>query len=184
MKKILLAALLALLPGIALAQTVTQQPQFVAPRTVVDLGNGPMELMPLTGSGAVFTAQGSGVGSATSSTALTLTATPAVPPCVGCLISGAGITSGTTVAAFNGTTGITLSAAMTVTAATVSWGAACPVSTQAAPALPPQSALMAFLQAGVNDVLSGIPFYTQARLCAYGAHGPGLQVVSFPIGAH
>lgn len=178
-----LAIGLALLTTPAFAQTVTQQPQFVAPRAVLDLGNGPVELRLLTGSAGIFTAQGSGVGSTSgSSTTLTLTATPSTAPCVGCQISGAGITSGTTVAAFNGTTTVTLSAAMTVASSTaLAWGAACPVSTMAAPVQPPASATMALVQASVG---ADIPFYTQARVCAYGATGPGAQFVSFAIGAH
>lgn len=178
------AALFAMLPpeGVQ-AQTVTQQPQFVAPRTVLDLGNGPQELKILTGSAGIFTSQGSGVGSTSgSSTALTLTATPVTAPCVGCILSGTGITSGTTVSAFNGTTTITMSSAMTVSASTaIAWGAACPVSTQSAPAVPAASFLMALVAAGVGG---DFPFNTQARMCAYGATGPGAQLLSFTIGAH
>lgn len=160
----------------AYAQTVTQQPSFVAPRTVLDVGNGPTEFRMLTGSMAIFTSQGSGVGSTSgSSTTLTLTATAAAnPPCVGCIVSGLGITSGTTVSAFNGTTGITLSAAMTVAASTpVAWGVACPTA--------PPTAPVALVQAAVG---ADMPFYTQARVCTYGATGPGGQFLSFPVGAH
>lgn len=160
----------------AYAQTVTQQPQFVAPGAVLDAGNGPLEFKILTGSAAMFTSQASGVGSTSgSSTSLTLTATAAAnPPCVGCVISGTGITAGTTVASFNGTTGIGMSAAMTVAASTaVSWGKACPT--------PPPTNPAAFVQAGVGG---DMPFYTYARICMYGATGPGAQFLSFPIGAH
>lgn len=182
MKKIFIAALLALLPGVAFAQTVTQQPQFVAPRAVLDLGNGPLEIMPLTGNAGIFTSQGSGVGSGTT-TSITLTATPAIPPCVGCGISGGTLVASSIVTAYNGTTGITTNTSQTVAASTpLAWGAACPVSTQTAPVQP--SAAMALLQAGVSDVLAGVPFYTIARLCAYGASGPGMQFVTFPQGAH
>jgi hypothetical protein len=68
---------------------------------------------------------GSGTGSTSgSSTALTLTGTPTIPPCVGCAINGSGIVGGTTVSAFNGTTGITLSSAMTVAGGTsLTWSA-------------------------------------------------------------
>lgn len=172
-------ALLAL-PFAALtskAQTVTQQPQFAAPRTVLDVGNGPTEFKMITGSMAVFTSQGSGVGQtpgATSSTAINLTAVPTTVPLVGAIISGAGITSATTVASYNGVTQIGLSAAMTVaTGITVSWGAACPTT---AP-----TAAVAFIQASVG---ADLPFYTQARVCAYGGTGPGGQFTTFPIGAH
>ena len=175
MKKILLVLAALVLAPLAWAQTVVQQPAFVAPRTVVDAGNGPTEFKFVLGNGAVFTSQGSGVGSTSgSSTSLTLTATPTTPPCVGCVISGTGITAGTTVASFNGTTTIGLSAAMTVAASTaVAWGAACPSS--------PPSAPVALVQAGVGGDL---PFYTYARICLYGATGPGMQYMQFPIGAH
>lgn len=177
MLRVAAAALALFLPvHQAFAQTVTQQPQFVAPGTVLDAGNGPLEFRVLTGSTSIFTSQGSGIGStAGSSTALTLTATAAAnPPCVGCSISGTGITAGTTVAAFNGTTGVTLSAAMTVAASTaIAWGKACPA--------PPPTNPAAFVQAAVG---ADMPFYTYARICMYGATGPGAQFLSFPIGAH
>lgn len=156
------------------AQTVVQQPQFVAPRTVLDIGNGPLEFRILTGNGAIFTSQGSGVGSTSgSSTSLTLTAVPTTAPLVGGVISGTGITAGTTVAAYS-VTSITLSAAMTVASGTaVSWGAACPAAPPAAP--------VALVQAAVG---ADLPFYTYSRICMYGATGPGAQFLSFPIGAH
>ena len=165
MKRILLllAALAAVvLPEAALAQVVTAAPQFISPMVPVDFGNGPLELRIAQGNALVGSSQGSGVGSTSgSSTTLTLTATPTTPPCVGCLISGTGITSGTTVAAFNGTTTITLSAAMTVAASTpLAWGAACP-ATQVVPVLP--------VQAGVTP---DTPFYTQARICGYAQYAP------------
>lgn len=171
----LLALPFAALSPAAKAQTVTQQPSFVAPRTVLDVGNGPVEFRMLTGNMAIFTSQGSGVGSTSgSSTNLTLTAVPATAPCVGCVISGTGITSGTTVASYNGVTTLGLSTSMNVSAGTaVAWGGACPVT---APTQP-----VALVQASVG---ADLPFYTQARICAYGANGPGGQFVSFPIGAH
>ena len=173
------ATLIASLSVVAFAQTVTQQPQFIAPNTVKDLGNGPIELRTVLGNAWVFTSSGSGVGSTSgSSTALTLTATAAAnPPCVSCIISGTGITSGTTVAAFNGTTGITLSAAMTVAASTpVAWGVACPAFSGGLPApnVP--------LQQGTSG--TDLPLYTQARICGYSANGPGATVLPFAIGAH
>lgn len=178
MKKLLIAALLALLPGVALAQSVVQQPQFVAPRAVLDMGNGPLEIQLINGNAGFFTSSGSGVGSGTT-TAITLTATPTTPPCVGCLISGGGIAAGAIVTAYNGTTGITTSTSQTVASSSaLSWGAACP----AAP--PPQSSVLALLQAGIQPAQTGAPFYTEARLCAYGAAGPGAQFLSFPFGAH
>lgn len=174
-----LVAALAMFPALASAQTVTAQPQFVAPRTVLDLGNGPVEMRVLTGNAGIFTAQGSGVGSGTT-TAVTLTATPAIAPCVGCILSGVGVTSGTLITAYNGTTGITTNTSQTIGASTaLSWGAACPVSTQTAPTS--VTAAMALVQAGIGG---DIPFYTQARVCAYGATGPGAQFLTFAIGAH
>jgi hypothetical protein len=171
-----LAALLLMAPTVALAQTVVQVPTVIVSNTVVDLGNGPTEIRTLQGSLGLFTSQGSGVGSTSgSSTTLTLTATAAAdPPCVGCIISGTGITSGTTVTAFNGTTGITLSAAMTVAASTpLAWGQACPAA--------PPTAPLALVQAAVG---SDLPMYTQARVCAYGNRGPGGLIAQYPIGAH
>jgi hypothetical protein len=170
-----LALALVAAPFAAKAQTVTQQPQFAAPRTVLDVGNGDTEFRMITGSMAIFTSQGSGTGSTSgSATALTLTAVPTTAPCVGCKISGTGITSGTTVASYNGVTTIGLSAAMTVASGTaVAWGAACPT---VAP-----TAAVAFIQAAVG---ADLPFYTQARICAWGGTGPGGQFVTFPIGAH
>lgn len=167
-------AVLVMAPLAAYAQTVTAQPSFVAPRAVLDVGNGPTEFRMLTGSMAIFTSQGSGVGSTSgSSTSLTLTAVPATAPLVGGIISGTGITSGTTVTAYSATS-ITLSAAMTVaTSTTVSWGAACPAA--------PPTAPVALVQAAVG---ADLPFYTQARVCTYGVTGPGGQFLNFPIGAH
>ena len=170
-----LAALVLLTPLPALAQTVVQVPSAVTAHNVFDLGNGPTELRVLQGNMGVFTAQSTGTsGNATSSsTALTTTATPATPPCVGCIISGTGITSGTTVSATSGTS-ITLSAAASVaTATTLSWGAACPGA--------PPSAPLALIQAAVG---SDLPMYTQARVCAYGGNGPGALYAQFAIGAH
>lgn len=174
-----LAAVIALMAALpsdgALAQVVTQLPAVVNANTVLDLGNGPLELRFVQGSAFLFTAQGSGIGSTSgSSTSLTLTAVPTTAPCVGCIISGTGITSGTTVAAYNGVTSLTLSAAMTVAASTpLAWGATCPTSIGSVPAVPVQASVG-------NDV----PLYTQARICAAGAQGAGAQVLPFPIGAH
>jgi hypothetical protein len=175
MKKILIAALLALLPVAALAQVVTQLPINVNARSGADLGNGPLEIIAVQGSFGLFTSQGSGVGSTSgSATLLTLTATPTTPPCVGCLISSAGITSGTTVSAYSGVS-VTLSAAMTVAASTpVAWGAACPTSNYG-------SYTQALVQAGVGPAL---PMYTQARICAAGHLGAGGLLLPFAIGAH
>jgi len=166
-------ALLAL-PLAVQAQTVTKQPQFTASATVTDLGNGPTELRMLQGSMGVFTSSGSGTGSTSgSSTTLTLTSTPTTVPCVGCIISGTGITSGTTVSSYSGVT-IGMSTAMTVAASTaVAWGAACPGA-------PPTNPL-ALIQAGIG---ADLPFYTQARVCAYGGTGPGGTYLTFAIGAH
>lgn len=172
---LVLAFAVAALPYAANAQTVTRQPQFVPPGTVLDIGNGPTEFRMISGSMSLFTSQGSGVGSTSgSATLLTLTATPLTVPCVGCIISGTGITSGTTVSSFNGGLQIGMSAAMTVAAATaVAWGSACP---SVAP-----TAAVALVQAGVG---ADLPFFTQARVCAWGGTGPGGQFTTFTIGAH
>lgn len=170
-----LIALTALAPLPAFAQTVVQVPTNVNARTVADLGNGPTEIRVLQGNLGLFTAQGAGVGSTSgSSTALTLTATPTTVPCVGCIVSGTGITSATTVISYNGGLTVGLSAAMTVAAGTaVAWGAACPS--------PPPAAGVQLAQAAVG---ADLPMYTQARVCAYGGNGPGATILQFVIGAH
>lgn len=172
------ATLVVMLPpdGVAAAQTIVALPAHISAQAWTDLGNGPAEVLALEGSAQVETSQGSGVGSTSgASTTLTLTATPAVAPCVGCIITGAGITAGTTVAAFNGTTTITLSAAMTVASSTaLSWGAACPTS--GSPTNPVANLRSALGNAG------NVPFYTDARLCAYGGMQGG-TVTTFPVGA-
>ncbi len=169
-------ALALLAPLSAKAQTVTQLPQFVAPSSRIDLGNGPVEIRMLTGQMQLTTSQASGVGQTSgggSSTSVILTAVPSTPPLVGALISGTAITSGTTVSAYTLTT-ITLSAAMSVaTSTTLSWGAACPATATATS--------VALVQAGVGGDL---PLYTQARICGYGGNGPGGQFLPFAIGAH
>lgn len=171
----LLAALVALSPLSALAQTVVAVPTVVVPGAVKDLGNGPTEIKIVQGNFGLFTSSGSGTGSTSgSATPLTLTATPTTVPCVGCVISGTGITSGTTVISYNGGLIVGLSAAMTVASGTaVAWGAACPGA--------PPTNPMALVQAGVGG---DFPMYTQARVCAYGANGPGGVLLQFAIGAH
>lgn len=172
----------------AIAQTVVAQPAFIGSQRWIDLGNGPVEVQPIEGNGDLYTSFGTGVGSTSgSSTTLTLTATPAVAPCVGCIISGAGITSGTTVAAFNGTTTVTLSAAMTVAASTaLAWGAACPAATAiGTPGVSPNTVASlgspAVLRAGQG---TGYPMYTQGRICVYAAQQSGFTFLYFAIGAH
>lgn len=183
----LAVALVALVPIASEAQTVVAQPNFAAPRTVVDLGNGPTEILPIAGNGFLFTQFGTAVGTAPGTTALTLTTSQAAnPPCVGCVVTcpspvNCTIPASTTVAAFNGTTLITLSAAATITAASVNFGQLCPVSTQAAP-VQPSAFGMAPIQSGSDQ--RGIPLYTAGRACVYGGIGPGLQFANFPIGAH
>lgn len=160
------------------AQTVTQLPIYTQnnPNQVQDLGNGPTEIRVLQGNAQVWVMVGTGVSTTvTASTTMVLQATPAVAPCVGCLISGTGITSGTTVAAYNGTTTITLSAAMTVANGTVvSYGAACPVGT-------PTGIGLMLVQASVG---ADLPLYTQGRVCASGQNTAGGTLLQFPIGAH
>lgn len=174
---VLLLAALAVVP--ASAQVVTQLPVYLDNNgAVYDFGNGPLEIRMIGGAAGFFTSSGTGIGSTSgSSTTLTLTATAAAtPPCVGCVISGAGITSGTTVSAFNGTTGITLSAAMTVAASTpLAWGMACPASGAGLKQM--------LLQAG-QPPAADIPLYTQARICGVSQFNAGATVIPFAIGAH
>lgn len=169
-----LAALALLVTPPALAQTVVPVPTNAISGAILDLGNGPTEVRMLGGNMGLFTSQSSGSGSTSgSSTTLTLVSTPLTIPCVGCIVSGTGITSGTTVAAFSGKV-ITLSTPMTVASpTTVSWGAACPS--------PPPQVGIALIQAAVG---SDLPMYTQSRVCAYGGTGPGATFTQFAIGAH
>lgn len=168
----------ALLPCVASAQVVTQLPVYLDNNNVTyDFGNGPLEIRIVGGNAGIFTSSGSGLGSTSgSSTTLTLTATAAAnPPCVGCVISGTGVTSGTTVSAFNGTTGITLSAAMTVAASTaLAWGVACPTTGAG------QKQML--LQSGQPP--GDTPLYTQARICGVSLYSAGATVLPFAIGAH
>lgn len=166
--RFLIAVAIALTPLSALAQSAVTLP--IAANAVADIGNGPIKVRMIAGNASIFTSQGSGVGSTSgSSTALTLTGTPATAPIVGGLISGAGITSGTTIAAYNGTTGITLSAAMTVAGGTaVAWGAACPLT-------PPSNVIQASAMADYFIM------YTQARVCAVSPGGPVNTLLIDPI---
>lgn len=177
-----LACVAALLPGGAAAQTVVQLPLFAAPRAFVDLGNGPTEIKALLGNGMVATSSGSGIGSG-STTTITLTATPAIPPCIGCSISGGTLTASSHVTAYNGTTGITTDTSQTVAASTpLSWGAACPaVNAQSGMPVQPAGQGVVPMQAGVG---ADLPLFTEARICVYGANGPGFQFINFAIGAH
>jgi hypothetical protein len=181
LKKFLLVALLAVVPGIAFGQSAQKQPFFVATNTWVDFGNGPLEILPIEGNSVLFSRGSTGVGSTSgSSTTLTLTATPTYAPCVGCVISGSGITAGTTVSAFNGTTGITLSAAMTVASSTtLYWGVACPTS-----GAPPVNASISGAMAMRTATQPGrYPVYSSARLCGFGGSQGGGSVLAFPIGS-
>lgn len=167
-----LSALVSPLP----AQVVTQLPVYLDSNApVTDLGNGPQEIRIVQGSTALFTSSGSGSGSTSgNSTSLTLLATPTTPPCIGCLISGAGVTTGNTVASYNGSTIIGLSTASTIAAGTaLAWGAACPTSTAGVRSM--------LVQAGVG---ADYPLYTQARICGGAPYSPGATVLPFAIGAH
>jgi hypothetical protein len=171
MKKFLTAFLFLLCTyATVFAQNATTWPQVAITTSVFDFGNGPLQIRVVRGSPFIFASQGSGTGStAGSSTTLTLTSTPATPPCIGCLITGTGITAGTTVVAYNGTTGITLSAAMTVAASTpLNWGAACP-STYTSPY---------YVQG--SPQADYWPLYTTARVCGISPGGPSSVVITLP----
>lgn len=152
------------------AQAVITQPSYIdGGGAVTDFGNGPLRFQGLSGQAMLFTSSFGQTGTSAGTTALTLAATAAAnPPCIGCAIScvngplaaACSIPAGTTVTAFNGTTGITTSVATTVTAATVQWGKACPST--AAGVVP------AMIGAGQN-----IPFWTTARICGAAAAGQG-----------
>ena len=176
---------------------VVKQPGFVQSQQWQDLGNGPLDVQPVEGNGAVYSSSGTGTGSTTGySTTVALTAAPAIQPCVGCIIGGVtnlGLTAWSatpiTITAFDGVTKITVSTPLNVTSTTsLAWGAACPAATatnvpgSAPGAITPlqlSSPLMA--RAGVGGTL---PLYTQARLCVYGAFQNGFTFLTFPVGAH
>ncbi len=185
MKRIFLSALLALLlPVLAFAQTAIKQPYAIGNNAWVDIGNGPTEILPVEGTGILYTFGSTGVGSTSgSSTALALTALPTFSPCVGCVISGTGITAGTTVSATSGTS-VTLSAAMTVASSTaLAWGVACPTS-GSPPTTANISAPINMRATAGNATAGGFPLYTEARVCGYGGAQAGITVLSFPIGGH
>jgi len=183
---IFLAAVLSV--GGAVAQTVVSQPVFVPSKQWIDLGNGPLDIQPIEGNGDLYSSFGSGQGSTSgSTTSLVLTTTPLVSPCIGCVISGPGITSGTTVSAFTLGTSIALSTSMSVTPVSlVSWGAACPAATAAnVPGVFPNGVASLSPPAPARSSIGGTyPFYTQARVCAYGAAQNGFTLLYFAIGAH
>lgn len=172
-----LVAAMALFPALVSAQSVTPFPLVVKSRGNLDLGNGPLKIRMVGGQTSLYTSQGSGTGTASASTALTLTATPATPPCIGCVITcnvvsaSCSIPASTTVAAYNGTTGITLSAASTITAVQVNWGAACPTTNTNAPG-------QVQVQAGAGN--PDVILYTAARVCASGHLGTDGIVSVFP----
>lgn len=177
----LLALFAVALPEGALAQNAVSLPAYINPGTTTDLGNGPQDIRVTQGNALLSTSQGSGVGSTSgSSTNLTLTAVPATPPCVGCLLTPAAspsltsvtIPSGAFVSAYNGVTSVTMSTLITVGGATpLAWGAACPAT----------PGVVLPVQASVGG---DMPFYTSSRLCGYSPNGPGAALLSFPIGAH
>jgi len=180
LRKFLLVALLALLPGIAFGQTAVKQPYFTATNAWTDYGNGPLEILPIEGNGNLYTRGSTGVGSTSgSSTALTLTAIPTYPPYVDCVISDTGITAGTTVSATSGTS-VTLSAAMTVASSTaLAWGVACPTS-----GTPPVNAsISAPINMRATASVTRFPVYSSARLCGYGGAQGGVSTLAFPIGS-
>lgn len=167
--------LLALLPSDgALAQSVSALPAFVKAGAVLDLGAGPLETRVVQGSAFLQAPIGTATsGSATSaSTTLALAAAPTLPPIVGGVIQGLAITAGTTVAAYNSSTHtITLSAAMTVAAATpLTYAVACPTAPSGA------------IAQRVPD--KDLPWYTTAHVCAFGGEGSSADIVTFAIGAH
>lgn len=172
-----LLTLAALVPGAAIAQSVVQLPVLVKSRGFYDFGNGPLKLRMVQGQLSVFTSQGSGTGTASASTALTLTATPATPPIIGGSITcnapsaTCSIPANTTVTAYNGTTGVTLSASSTITAQVVSWGAACPTTNLNAPQ-------QVMVQAGAGN--PDLVLYTAGRICGAGHLGPDGIVMPFP----
>lgn len=166
-------ALLA--PQLSRAQVVTTLPVYINNNAgqVYDFGNGPLELRVVGGAAQIFTSQGAGIGSG-STTSITLTATPAIPPCVGCAISGGTLVASSIVTAYNGTTGITTNTSQTVAASTpLAWGAACPTASAGYPVMNVQAA-----------VGGDLPLFTLARICGSAVNSVGATVLPFAIGAH
>jgi hypothetical protein len=183
MKKFLLAMAMLLgiaLPDVAAAQVVVPLPVALNANSVVDLGNGPLELRVLLGNAWLFTASGSSTETAGTSGSpnLTVALNLSPAPLVGAIVSGVGVVSGTTVVSYTAGTGvIVLSANLSANAAGVySFGIACPAFAAGLPT--PNIAL----QAGGSQ--NDLPIYTQARICGYAANGPGATLLPFPIGAH
>jgi len=193
----------ALLSSGAMAQTSDKSPRYIQSQQWVDLGNGPTEILPIEGNGLLYSSGSGGVGTSAGTTALTLAAAPALAanfPLVGAVITCAAsntvspctIPGGTTITAFNGTTGITTSVATTTTAANLVWGAACPAATGVnVPGVNPDtlSGLLGPLSSSWPlrfnpSGNAGAPMYTTARLCVYGGMQNGLTFAQFPIGAH
>lgn len=169
-------ALVALSPSTA--QVVQSLPVYLDNNgPTFDFGNGPLEVRVMGGAAGIFTAQGSGIGSTSgASTTLTLTATPTTPPCVGCIVNGSGITSGTLVASYNGGLIIGLPTAATVPASSaLAWGAACPATGA--------GQKMMLIQAG-QPPSADIPLYTQSRVCGASQYNAGATVIPFALGAH
>lgn len=172
MKKLLASLFLSLCAAFgAHAQTPTVWPNVISTSGPYDFGNGPLKLRVISGIAYIFTSQSSGLGSTAGlSVTLTLTATPATAnkPIVGAKITGTGITAGTTVAAYDGTTGITLSAAMNVAASTpLAWGAACPAV---------QPATYSSVSAGAEYNT----WYTAARVCGVSPGSPAEYALILP----
>lgn len=170
-------AAVAFLPSFVAAQSVTPQPAYIASDGANDFGNGPVEMKVLQGNAAIAAATSSGTVASSTATLLTMSATPTLPPCVGCVIQGA--TAATTSVVTSSGNTITLAAtigAVTGGSTTIAWGIPCTTSPPAGVRVAPVSSG----QPGGTD----LPFYSYGRICGYGANGPGAMVLTFPIGAH
>lgn len=172
------------------AQNVVRQPAFIQSQQWLDLGNGPLDIQPVEGTGSIYSSLGTGIGSTTgSSTSLVLTAVPTVNiPCAGCIVSASSLgVAPVTITSFNGVTQIVLSSALTVPSNTaLSWGVACPAATATnVPGVNPNTVTsIGSPLAARSGQNSTFPMYTQARLCAYGALQNGFTFLYFAIGAH
>jgi hypothetical protein len=158
------------------AQTVTAQPGYIENGAVNDFGNGPLEVKVLNGNASIAAAVVNGTLASSTATLLTLTATPTLPPCVGCAIgSNAGATTTTVVTSSGNTITITATlGALTPGTSVIGWGIPCTAS-------PPAG----IRTAQITPAATGdYPFYSLGRICGYSPNGPGAQILTFPIGAH
>jgi hypothetical protein len=169
--------LLAFYATLAGAQTIViPQPAYIENGAANDFGNGPIEMKVLQGQASAAAATSSGVVASETATVLTMSATPTLPPCVGCVIQAAGATTSVVTSSGNTITITATIGALVNGTTVVAWGIPCtaspPAGVRVAPLVPGQP--------GGTD----LPFNSSGRICGYAPNSPGALVLTFPIGAH